>query len=136
MKIYIAASSNELDRAEYWMNLCESAGISITYNWVLAIKAAGTTNAGLTHADRLKYSGADLRGVWAADIFWLLYPEGPPSFGAAFEAGYAARCAETADRLCVASGTTGHSIFLSRLVERATDVEAFAFIQEYASSKA
>lgn len=88
LRVYIAASSREMDRARAAMFALRAWGCEITEDWVAAIEAAGAANEGLSDEDRRRYAGADLRGVADADVFWLLAPE-TPSAGCWVEMGYA-----------------------------------------------
>jgi len=89
MRIYVAASSKELDRAKRVIAMVErSEGLKITFDWTKDIEQATVPDASLLMDARCISAGADLRGVWECDVLWLLMPA-VSSFGAATEHGYA-----------------------------------------------
>ncbi len=87
MKIYVAGSSKELDRVEGVIARLRSAGHMITHDWTKAVRAAPDDHA-ITDEHARQCAEADVRGVYDADVVWLLIPE-VKSEGAFFELGAA-----------------------------------------------
>ena len=88
MNIYIAGSSNELDRAELWIARAKAAGWAPTLDWTIPIREKGSGND-LPFVEKRKYAKADRDAIFAADAFWFLVPREIMSFGAAWEFGLA-----------------------------------------------
>ncbi len=138
--IYIACSSKEIDRAEKWMQKCRENGIGVVCSWPANIRRVGVPNpTTASREERARWSMQNLNELVSAEQFWILMPEGPVSFGAAFELGFAVREAilyneaqrkeraypEDQVRPIYASGNTKLSVFTSLVTEFATDEEAF-----------
>lgn len=89
MKIYVAGSSDQLERVEDMMNTLETLGFTITHDWTTSVRLVGKANPpDASLYARLKWGRDDLAGVSDADVLVLLMPlEG--GFGAAVELGYA-----------------------------------------------
>ena len=123
MKVYVAASSDELPRAKLWMARLREAGITVTSTWPTTIESVGSANrAGVEPEQRRVWARSDLVDLDEADWFWLLVPTMSPGRGAYVELGVA-----WAERKhIISSGNTTQSIFCSLGMERATDVEALA----------
>jgi nucleoside 2-deoxyribosyltransferase len=130
LSVYVAGSSDEIDRARAAMRLLRADGIDVTSTWPAAVeKAGGVGNPrDAAHAQRLHWSSADVDELVRADVVWFLAPTASPGRGAYFELGYAIAGGMTA----VASGDTKQSIFTSFAHEFPTDDEALAFIQHLA----
>lgn len=105
--VYVAGSSDQLERAKSAIKALEDRGHVVTHNWVELVEAVGSANpVDASRAERRKWAADDLRGVHKADIMWLLMPhEG--GFGAAVELGYALAHGIP----IIASGTWTRSIF-------------------------
>ncbi len=89
MKIYVAASSKELERAKAAMAAVEALGHTISHDWVKCVEEEGEANpVSATHTQRANWAEDDLAGVQEADVLWLLMPE-DAGFGAGVEFGYA-----------------------------------------------
>lgn len=92
LRVYIAGSSAELERAEAAMALARNAGLVVTYDWTTDIRRAResghATDATLPAHEQARAARADLDGVGTCDVLWLLVPA-CPSVGAWFEAGNA-----------------------------------------------
>lgn len=58
MKLYLAASSAELDRARLWRDRCVAAGIDVVSTWIDNVLKVGEANP----RDATKWQRAD----WAA----------------------------------------------------------------------
>lgn len=88
MNIYIAGSSNELDRAELWIARAKTAGWTVTLDWTIPIREKGSGND-LPFVEKRMYARADREAIFNADAFWFLVPRETMSFGAAWEFGLA-----------------------------------------------
>jgi nucleoside 2-deoxyribosyltransferase len=87
--IYVAASSQEIDRAEHWMIRLQEEGVRVTSTWIQSIRKVGVANpADATREQRAVWARQDAAEVAAADGLWLLMPTKPTS-GAWWEFGYA-----------------------------------------------
>lgn len=129
MRIYIAGSSREIERAERAIKAVRELGHTITVDWPAAMRAEAANGKGdhaLTPEEQKRYAEADLDGVAGADLVWLLIPDREnPSVGAWFEAGYAlaiARYHEPSTAI-VASGVVGGYIF-ARVLDRLFEDDA------------
>jgi len=135
--IYVAASSQEMDRAVKWMNALRAAAIGVTCSWPEAIGAVGAANPTGDPLARAGYAVGDLIQIERAPLFWLLMPYGAHSFGAAFELGYAVSLAQRsleqaeAGRAIYVSGKFERSIFPAIVREYNTDEDAFDAIKAF-----
>lgn len=110
MKVYVAASSGQLDRATAAMNALEERGHTVTHDWVTEVRLVGEANPlDASQLEQLRWARADLAGVLDADIFWLLMPSSG-GFGAAVELGYAIA---KGIPIIVSGGVPSRSIFTS-----------------------
>lgn len=126
MKIYVAGASKEIDRIEGFMARLRAAGHVITLDWTVEVRSAGS---GSPDDDELRKAcaRADLLGVEACDVFWIVKPdEGSTSTGAWVELGHALAFG---GKTTVASGTSRKCIFAD-LVDHDFDdhEEALAFL--------
>jgi len=88
VKVYVAGSSKEMERAERVMNALRAAGHEITADWVAKIREVGVANPA-DFTVRLAAAQADLDGVNNADAFVFLHPApGVQTTGAWVELGY------------------------------------------------
>lgn len=121
MKVYVAASSLQLDRAQAAMEWLRAAGHEVTHDWPAIIAARGGANPDdATQDDRWDWAIDDLAGVKSADVLWLLVPykEGA---GAFVELGYALAIGKPV----ICSGLYMRSIFTAMGVCYDTDEQAF-----------
>lgn len=145
MRIYVAASSNELLRAKRVMKLLREAGHFVTHDWPAEVEAVGAANpAGASFDDRSHWAHADLRGIDDSEVFWLLMPDRDPSFGAGVEFGWAMgerrlRIWEEdpgkEDLRIVVSGPHERSIFPA-LADAAYETDEQAFAEEFGNGHA
>lgn len=117
MRIYVAASSNELARAKAAMNALRELGHTITHDWVTEVERVGSANpVDATLDEAAMWADEDLQGVEAAEVVWLLAPE-RDGFGAGVELGYAIALGmwdmDKQDLRIVCSGPYQRSIFTS-----------------------
>lgn len=131
MKVYVAASSEDIDRAGLWMDRLAHAGLEVTSNWIDVIANVGQANPReATNPARRRWANEDLHGVAAADIVWCLVPERATGRGAYFELGYALGIGKH----LVLSGDTRQSIFCALGKEFNNDEEAFRNIVDTADA--
>ena len=126
MKVYVAASSSDLERAKKWMRALREIGVRVTSDWVEIIEDVGLANprdAG--PKARKKWSTHDLSGVDECDVLWFLVPDKANGRGAYFEAGFATALGKHV----IYSGDTPQSIFCAQGKEYPYDEEAFASIR-------
>jgi hypothetical protein len=89
MRIYVAASSKELDRAKWAINELRALGHTVTHDWPAEVEKVGSANpTDATIDEAASWSIEDLDGVDDAEVLWLLVPEAD-GFGAGVELGYA-----------------------------------------------
>jgi nucleoside 2-deoxyribosyltransferase len=90
LKVYVAGSSKQLERAADAMGQIKAAGHYITHNWVRSIEEAGAANPPeTTPAQRNQWALECLRGVYECDVLLLLVTNEAESFGMPFEMGFA-----------------------------------------------
>lgn len=128
--IYLAGASKEFERCETFRDRLIAAGHHVTRNWMADVRAnAHRPDGDIGKAERAAYARADLEGVAACNVFWLVTPE-LPSLGAWVELGYALRRSDEAQfqPVIVVSGPW-RSIF-GDLADYsfATHEEAFEFL--------
>lgn len=119
--IYVAACSEEIDRAEKWMNALRGEGIAVTSVWPETIRrvqrerAMKTTSEAsnphqATVSDRRKWSMENVTQIRASELFWLLVPT-PPNLS---QGAYWEHSAAWHERkLIVASGGDQRFVFAS-----------------------
>lgn len=143
-RVYVAASSTEIERARAAVALLETASetlpIEVVSTWIDAIEAAGTANEGLSPAARREAARTCIEEVRKADLFVLLVPHNPSGIGCGVELGYAMalRGGNTLRApVLIASGRTERTIFASLCdEEHASDVEAIAAVVRLAGEAA
>lgn len=123
MKVYVAGSSSELNRATRWSQALRDAGITVVSTWPEVISRVGSANPTDAPAhQRRSWAYTDLVvELGSADWLWLLAPLETPGRGAYVELG----CAFAARKNIVCSGPTVQSIFCALGTEYAFDQEAF-----------
>lgn len=110
MRIYVAGSSKERERARRAMRAVREMGHAVSHDWLSVIERAGAANEGLSIEAQLRVAAGDLAAVDQSHLLWLLAPE-TESRGAWVEYGYALALGVQ----CIVSGPeSGRSIF-SRL---------------------
>lgn len=90
MKVYIACSSQEPERARWAMDAVRRLGCEVAHDWLRAIEEDGAANEGLDSEARLDRSAECLEALddlGDEDVFWLLVPV-TNSAGAWAEFGY------------------------------------------------
>lgn len=121
LKVYVAASSKQLDRAKAAMQLLRLAGHSIAHDWVTEVEAVGSANPpDATNDERWDWAIDDLAGVKAADVVWFLVPD-TEGAGAFVELGYALAI----EKPVICSGLYQRSIFTAMAVCYDRDDQAF-----------
>ncbi len=109
VRVYIAASSREVERVRAAQAAVAARGWELTLDWLtpmLALIADGKTDATLSEEEAADHATRDLRAIDDADAVWYLIPR-EPTKGAYVEFGYALGTGT----LIVASGAPRTSIF-------------------------
>ena len=120
LRVYVAGSSAETERAVRCMNWLRDHGIVVTSSWPEVIATVGIANPrNAPRDDRATWTQTDLAEVQTADVLWLLAPN-TPTRGAWIEYGFAL----AVGRMVVASGDTKQTIFTAIGDEYGTDAEA------------
>jgi nucleoside 2-deoxyribosyltransferase len=110
IKVYVAGSSKEIERAEAAIAAVRGLGFSITFDWPAMMRASAADHE-LTLEEQERAALISIGGVASADIVWLLIPHpSRPSAGAWFEAGYAKALGDER-RTWIASGPVHGYIF-------------------------
>jgi hypothetical protein len=129
VRVYVAASSSQIDRAKDAMRILAEAGHEVTSDWTRTIEDRGEANpADASFEERRDWAAEDVRGVAVCDVLWLLMPSDRPSFGAGVEFGFA--LGDGAIRTVV-SGLCEASIFTA-LADACYDRDDLAFAAEFA----
>lgn len=135
--VYVAASSEEIDRATMAMAALRDRGVVVTSTWpdVIASQSGVSNPRDADRLDRMRWSVTDLQQVGAAGILWLLSPSNGTGRGAYAELGFAYGCPLGGEhpRAIVVSGDTKQSIFSALGYEFKTDAEAFEFVVKLAT---
>lgn len=133
MKIYVAGSSAETERAQKFTTALQQMGIQTTNTWIEEVVLHGGGNPdSASPGDRRRWAQQDLKGVDDADGVWILLPT-QYSHGAFFEIGYALAKGKT---IYSSGQCTPPSIFLSLTIQFETDLEAFcAIVKEFHSAR-
>jgi hypothetical protein len=127
MKIYVAGSSRELQRAQHAMTLVRNFGHVLAHDWVAEIQEAGEPNPVAADLEQRKaWARMDLERVAASDWLWFLVPQ-TPSTGAWVELGCALGWPATR---IVSSGANPEQSIFTALVDRhfETDTGAAAWL--------
>ncbi len=120
--VYVAASSDELDRAATAMLAVRNQGWRVAEDWVSTIRQVGVANpADVSRDARRGWSLDALDGVQRAAAVWLLAPEVGHGRGAFVELGFALGLGR---RVVVSGPRHACSIFTALGTEVALDSEA------------
>lgn len=134
--VYVAASSEEQNRARSAIEQLQRAGITCTSNWIetIAARCDGIPNPRGTTPDLNVIRGNAVYGnkkaIREADILWFLVSEVFPARGGYYEAGYA----DALEKELVFSGDTQQSVFCVSGAEFEEDLEAFEHICKLAGA--
>jgi hypothetical protein len=109
MKVYVAASSRDLDRAETIMDLCRAHKLEVTSTWVEKIRASGAANEGLTPQQQRDAAVGCIHEVLNADALLLVAPPPGVGIGAYVEMG----AALTNSKLVVVAEGRDRSVFFA-----------------------
>jgi hypothetical protein len=91
MKIYVAASSREIDRAEAAMAYARGRGHTIPFDWTVPVReniAAGLSDRDLDDVSARRQAREDRNGIEDSDALLFLSPTQPTN-GAWWELGFA-----------------------------------------------
>jgi hypothetical protein len=117
MKVYVAASSQEMPRARAVITAIREAGHEITHDWVEVIEGVGSANPENASVEECrKWAQEDFDGVYHADVVVFLAPNKGTAQGAFTEFGYALgliRAGQFNRKTMVVKAPTCHSIFQS-----------------------
>lgn len=129
LKVYVAGSSDELDRAEQVIARLRAAGITVTSTWAENIRKVGASNPrDASREQRGHWSHVCLSEVDAAQVVLFLAPGRGHGRGGYYEVGYA----NAKGKHLLASGDTVQSIFLALGREFETDHEAIRYLVDLA----
>lgn len=127
MKVYIAAASAEIERAERMRDLLQANGFEVTSSWMEQIRQVGASNPHDESEDqREEWAVQCIREVMASDVLWLLVPPAHIRTAGAWGEFLAAWMLPTVS--VISSGDTKQSIFCALGDEYASDEEA---VQRY-----
>lgn len=120
-RVYIAASSDEINRAERWSAWLRVRGADVVSTWPACVRAVGAANPhDASRGQRRSWSGGCLLEVATCDVLWLLVPAVGHGRGAYAELG----AAHALNKRLVASGDVLQSVFTAQAEEFHTDAEA------------
>lgn len=129
MKVYIAGSTAEIDRAKSWGARLQRFGIEVISTWTTVVGEHGCNPRDASLQQRRTWALDDIDQIRQADLFWLLVPAlDRPSRGAWFELGVAWTLIAPGCKQLIASGDTRQSIFCA-LAGREFDDDVDAFIE-------
>lgn len=91
MKVYVAAASSEIERAEKCIAALRASGFEVTSTWPEVIRKVGHANPmTASREQRAGWAAMDLSEVSDATVLWFLIPpKGVATDGANVEYGYA-----------------------------------------------
>lgn len=123
LRVYVAASGTDLERAARWMEALRRAGVEVVSTWVEnVLKWGGVSNPVDQPEAHRALADAQAAEVVRADILWLLMPPSS-SHGALWELGRA----DALGKATVVSGAgVARSIFTARALRFEDDLDAFA----------
>jgi hypothetical protein len=128
-KVYVAASSAEIERAKRWRDRLRQAGVDAMASWIDSIEQAGAANPDSWPPVQRRRVALEClsEAATALTVWFLVPPKAYPDLatrGAWAEIGFAYGGA----RQLVFSGDTRQSVFCALGAEYSTDEEAFARI--------
>lgn len=128
LRVYVAASALEIDRAKRAMAALRAAGVEVTSTWVQSIEAVGVSNPRDASVEqRMGWAATCFDEIRRAHLVWLLAPaKNAPTRGAWAEFGFA----HASGKGIVSSGDTKQSIFTALWEEHETDEAALRSILE------
>jgi hypothetical protein len=121
LRVYVAGSSSDIERAERWIKSLRQRGIVVTASWPEMVRQNGAEPRSVDAATRARWAMDDLAAIAHADVFWMLVPPADePTIGAWIGFGFAQRSATT-----IFSGDTRQTSFTALGEEYETDDAAF-----------
>ena len=128
--VYVAGSSAEIERARGWMQKLRERGVHVSSTWpeVVAAEGGQANPRDATVEQRKGWSLTDIKQATGSQVFWLLMPQGPHSFGAAFEYGFFVALCPDGKATHVVSGDHLRTIFTAFSLCYDSDEEAFEVI--------
>lgn len=133
VKVYVAGSSAELERAQRAIDFIRSIGWEVVHDWVADVRRerleGGRQDSDLSDEERRTFAHKDLTSVGDAELVWLLVPNNP-STGAWVELGYALALTRVlihiAPRIIASGPAAAGNLFCSLLDRFDTDEDAMA----------
>jgi len=123
VKVYVAAASAEIERAERFAREARRLGHEVTHDWMAIVRSQTVSESELPRAIRREAATDDIRGVREAEVFIMLVPdEQIASRGIWVELGYAIAARDTTDGLCPGIWCVGESARVSIFTELANGV--------------
>lgn len=99
VRVYIAASSRDIERVRWAQQALATVGASLVHDWTQTLSNDERT---MNRRDRARLAGECIEGVRSCDLLWMLAPPGP-SCGAWAELGIAVQRVERP--IIIVSGT-------------------------------
>jgi len=111
--VYVAGSSAEIERARAVMAKLRERGIHVSSTWPEIVAAEGgiANPRDASVEDKKKWALTDVQQAISSQVLWLLMPQGPHSFGAAFEYGFFLALCPEDEAVHVVSGDHKRTIF-------------------------
>lgn len=130
MKVYIAASSDEIDRAEFWHDTLRARSIRVVSTWPVSVRTVGQANPRRAAKEsRAMWSRACLAEASSCDLLWMLVPAKGHGRGAYAEFG----AASALGKQLVVSGDYLQSVFTAQAAEFEDDFVAAEHIMSLAA---
>lgn len=127
-RVYIAASTGDMDRAQHWANHLACAGIECASGWLKSVADNGgvANPRGADKEKRAGWSRENRAAIESSQLLWFLVPPvDVVTRGAWWEVGLA----DALDRIIVCSGQdTEQSVVCALYQEFNDDLTAFATI--------
>jgi nucleoside 2-deoxyribosyltransferase len=89
IRVYLAAASADIDRADGFRDRLIRAGIRVTSTWIDSIREIGLANEGLPSDLALHAAKTCLAEIVEADVLVLLVPPPGHGYGSGVELGFA-----------------------------------------------
>lgn len=126
--VYVAAGSDEMERAKKWIAALRAKNIPVTCTWPEVIeKEQGVANPREAPLEqKLKWCLKDIQEALSSQILWLLMPT-KTSFGATFEFAFFVALTDKAETMTIVSGDWKKSIFTAFAAPNVFDTDEEAF---------
>ena len=125
--VYVAAGSDEMERAKKWIAALRAKNIPVTCTWVDTVTKVGDANPRDAELEqKLKWCLKDIQEALQSQIFWMLMPK-ITSFGATFEFAFFVALTDKAETMTIVSGDWKKSIFTAFAAPNVFDTDEEAF---------